>query len=60
MDPLEGHKGLGYSGELKGSGLLNEKYGQRADIMKGKKGRGITGQVIYREYGGGYPSNPSL
>ncbi|KAF8359924.1 hypothetical protein PRIPAC_94919, partial [Pristionchus pacificus] len=46
LDPLEGHKGLGYSGELKGSGLLNEKYGQRAHIMKGKKGRGITGQAF--------------
>lgn len=47
MDPLEGIKGLGYSGELKGSDLLNQKYGQGATMLKGKKGKGITGQVRY-------------
>ncbi|GMR42162.1 hypothetical protein PMAYCL1PPCAC_12357, partial [Pristionchus mayeri] len=46
MDPFEGQKGLGYSGELRGSGLLSEKYGQSATIMKGKKGKGITGQAF--------------
>ncbi|GMT19091.1 hypothetical protein PFISCL1PPCAC_10388, partial [Pristionchus fissidentatus] len=46
LDPLEGKKGLGYSGELKGSGLLNEKYGQSAAMLKGKKGRGMQGQAF--------------